>query len=304
MATHENGAVPILVLLVALIVAIFGGYYVLSKGMIPGAPAVPAIPGLALAPPRATEKDFAFIEDPLIRKHFVAMANVNAFRTTMELTGKGGQNVSDVEMSGDNVKFYTSEVQNGKPSGEMISIGDTTYLKDYKDNAWWKQVSKPDVTPTPGETPAAKPEDFKTVYEDNRTMTYEKQGEESCMPAGRPAADLICYKYKEIDPKSPDTSRVFWFDKNKLLLRREETGFGEFKGMTSYEYDNIHVSAPTPTKNVPEGKSIYDYMTFGNPDYIPAALPQTQTAPVFTPPTDTSAVDQAPADPGTGDASQ
>jgi hypothetical protein len=77
-------------------------------------------------------------------------------------------------------------------------------------------------------------------------------GEESC-------GTLTCYKYQE-GSDADDTTRIFWFDTKDLLLRKEQTGFGEFVSVSEYSYDNINVSAPSPTKPVPEGKSIYDMM--------------------------------------------
>ena len=298
-----NAGLLVLVIILILIVAGLAGAYVLKSFNV--GIQLPALPGLPAMTPRATEKDFAFIDDPLIRKHFVAMANVSKFRIKMELTGKGGQQVSEVELTGNDVKYSSWEENSGKKSNELISIGDTTYLRDYKDNTWWKQVAKPEATPTPGETPTSvQPENFKTTYEENKKLTYKKLGEEAC-------GSLTCYKYEEDDPSQPDNTRVFWFDKGQLLLRKEETGFGEFRGTTTYEYDNVNVSAPSPTKDVPAGRSIYEYMTAGDAGSMPVLqqpATQVQTMPQYVapsveenPPVDTSSQDQMPADTGSGD---
>ena len=260
MATKKG--LPVLVIIVAILAAFGGGYYVLSSGMLPGGP---AIPGISTAS-RATEKDFAFIEDPLIRKHFVAMANTRAFRSRgRDIIGaEGSFNVFEVEIQGDMDGFYNWHEDNGKKNGEMISIGDTTYVKDYKDNTWWKQTVKPEEKPQNEDVGEREPKDFKEEFKslEGKAPTYEKLGEEKC-------DGLMCYKYKEVDTEIPEASRTFWFDKTKFLLRKEEYGFGEWRISATYEYGNIRITAPSPTKDVPEGKSVYEYL--GGGGGIPAS---------------------------------
>lgn len=263
MAKSEKGAVPIVLVLLVLAAIVGGGYYLASSGNLPV-----SVPGVSVMP-RATEKDFSFIDDPLIRKHFAAQANVTAFRSkTHDLIGAAGSfNVFEVQIKGNDALFYNWHEDSGKKGGELISIGDTTYIKDYKDNAWWKQTLKPAAKPKNEDEGQREPQDFKDEYEKDRKLTYKKLGEEACPPAGG------CYKYEEVDPKNPEAKRIFWFDKDKFLLRKEESGFGEWRGTTEYEYNAINIQPPSPTKDVHEGRNIYEYMGTGAPIPMPSFAP-------------------------------
>jgi hypothetical protein len=209
---------------------------------------------------RVKESDFSFIDDPLIRKHFAAQANQSTFRVTThaDIGTKGSSQVSEMQLVGDDMRFHSWQEIGGKKQGEMIAIGDTTYVKDAKENVWWKQTVKPEEQKEMDSQLEIKTEDFKEEYTKDRKMTYKKLGEESC-------GDLACYKYEEIDPESKEGHRIFWFDTKELLMRKEESGYGEWRGTSVYEYDGISVTAPSPVKEVPAGKSVYDYMYQGEP---------------------------------------
>lgn len=254
---------PVLIILIVLAVVGGGGYFLIQSGKLSG-PAS-SLPGASLFIPKATEKDFAFIEDPLIRKHFAAQANVTAFRSRSHdlIAQAGSYNVFEVQAQGDDAAFYNWHEDDGKKNGELISIGNTTYVKDYKDGAWWKQTLKPEEKPKNEDEGAREPQNFEEEYKEDRKLTYQKLGEEACGPST--GSGLTCYKYKEVDPKNPEASRIFWFDKGKFLLRREESGFGEWRAAIEYSYDGINIRVPSPTKEVPEGKNIYEYLYPGAP---------------------------------------
>ncbi len=252
MSGNRKGFAPLLVIVIVAVVALVGGYFLVKSGSI-------TIPGVSqLVAPRATEKDFEFISDPLIRKHFVAMANATAYRIKSSSSGRGEIiSTSEIQLSGNDFKYKTTESQNGKEVSQIISIGDTTYLKDYSDGKWWKQVQKA-ATPAPGATaePAATPVDFKQDLEKNQGLIYKSLGQEAC-------GNLTCYKYEETDPKNSGGKRTFWFDTQQFLLRKEVSGFGEFTATNEYSYDGISISAPSPTKDVPQGHDIFEYMNQG-----------------------------------------
>lgn len=244
-----SSRIRIILIVVALIILVGGGFYFLTKsGNSP-------LSG-SLLTPRATEKDFEFIKDPLIRKHFVAMANQTSFRMKMTSTGKDQtSSTTEMQLKGESFAFHSTEERDGKDISQIISIGDTTYIKDYQDSKWWKQTAKHDKTilsVTPEEQ--YKPEDFKEEFTKKKQAEYKQLGKEPC-------DDLTCYKYQEVDPENNDGSaRIFWFDDSKYLLRKEEYSYGVFKTTSLYSYNNISVNPPSPTKDVPEGKDIYEYM--------------------------------------------
>lgn len=253
---------PIILVIVVLfflfLVAGIAGLYFVKSFNLPISlpvklPGIVGMPGTAL---RATENDFSFIEDTTLRKHMAAQANAAEFRVRSRdaVSAEGFAQVFEVRIQGEEMAYAMWQDVSGKKSGEFISIGKTTFAKDYKDNTWWKQTDTPEAKPT-GEEPQPEPVDFKKEYEDlkSKPPKFEKLGEEAC-------GSLTCYKYTEVNSETPEASRLFWFDTKKFLLRKEESGYGEWRAFTDYGYDGINVKAPTPTKDVPEGKNIYEYM--------------------------------------------
>ena len=255
MATKNRGISSIIIVVIILVIALAaGGYLYLSKS----SSGLPASLPFVNSRPKVSEKDFNFISDPLVRKNFVAMANQDRFRIKSTSSGKGN-GISTVMMEMQGNQYNTDIIQTdeaGKKMMHMIVIGDTTYAKDYKNNIWWKQVAKP-VTITPTGTPAQEeavptPESFKDEYAKKQSFQYKRLGTESC------DGGLTCYKYLETDPANNGATRTFWFDNQQYLLRKEVMAEGEFTTTNIYSYDNINISAPSPTKDVPEGKSVYE----------------------------------------------
>ena len=208
-----------------------------------------SLPGVT---PRATEADFAFIQDPILKKHFVAQANQMAYRiATQDPTG--GTQTTEMQFQGEKFKY---RMANSKPQSDTITIDDTTYVKDFSDNSWWMQqaakLDQPEATELPEQ-----PEDFKQDYLNNQQMQYKALGEEAC-------GSLACHKYEETDPNQGGYKRVFWFDTKDFLLRKEQVSYGgKLSGTNEYSYDNVAVNVPSPTKPVPEGRNIYEYMFGG-----------------------------------------
>lgn len=249
MYKNSKGFSPIILILVVLLV-LGGGYFFLSKS------GTVNLPGTSNLIQRATEKDFEFVKDPLVKKHFVAQANQGSFRTKNISSGRGEDvSVSEVEIKGENFNYgLITQDKSGKEKTHLIVIGDTTYVKDYKDNKWWKQVAKKEEVKDEKEQ-EAKPQDFKEEFSKKKDVEYKQLGTELC-------DSFTCYKYQEIDPENKEGKRTFWFDNQNYLLRKEEYTFGEFTTTVAYSYDNISIDAPSETKDVPEGKNIYEYLYY------------------------------------------
>lgn len=248
---QSGNAILIIVVLVA-VAAIAGGFFLMKQG-------VPlSIPGISQLTPRATEKDFEFITDANLRKHFVAQTNQTTYRTTSLSSGAGLTFISEVQIVGENFNHRETRKDGNKDIFDTITLGDTIYVKDYTDGKWWKQTLKPEPTSnTEQEEAPTKPVDLKEEYSKDTTK-YTFIGKEPC-------GNLTCFKYEATYQDEGGGKRTFWFDDKKYLLRKERSGFGEFSVDIEYSYDGINVRPPTPTKDVPEGKSIYDYY-FGTPD--------------------------------------
>lgn len=264
--SNQKGFSPIIIIVVVVVIAI-GGVLLLSKGSIPGGP---VLPGLTQ---RATEADFAFIEDENLRKHFVAQSNQTTYRTKTYSDAADLTFVMEIEVKGES--FNTRDVEYQPADQETrhkIQLGDAIYVKDYSDNKWWKQT----LEPLPEETPPQdlpeeeEPKDFKEEYS-QPDLEFKFLGKEACGPSA--GSGLTCFKYEQLNggPEEMAFNRIFWFDDQKYLLRKEETTVGEFGTSVEYSYDGINLVPPSPTKDVPTGKSIYDYYYgYGDNQAIPA----------------------------------
>ncbi|MBI2621762.1 MAG: hypothetical protein HYW63_03940 [Candidatus Levybacteria bacterium] len=211
---------------------------------------------------KATEKDFSFIKDAKLQKHLVAQANQTKMRSksygTQELAqDPSASNYFEIDMSGSISNSSTWLEKNSQRDFELISHSGVIYIKDYSDNTWWKQaMSQEDIQDFLLQNQTAPPLDLGAIPGAIDSSNFEALGQETC--PGTPA--LTCYKYRQkgLDP-DPAFDRIFWFDTNQYLLRHEEGGFGEFRSFIDYSYDNINITAPSKTKNVPEGDSIKFY---------------------------------------------
>lgn len=264
MPISSKGAANVFVIIAIVAAVAVGGYFLMQKGGLP----TPSGGGTTLTQ-RATEADFEFIEDPTLRKHFVAQANQTTYRTKSTGSGSGLTIVNEVQIKGDS--FNTSEVQSdgNKEIKHTITIGDTIYLKDYSDKKWWKQEVKYEPTKDEG-VEKEEPVDFKEEYS-KPNLEFKSLGKEAC-------GNLTCFKYEQYDPENPEVKRTFWFDNKEYLLRKEQGGFGEFISTIEYTYDGINVQTPSPIKDVPEGRSIYEYSS-GSAPTAPAIPSTTEQMP-------------------------
>ncbi len=211
-----------------------------------------------------TEQELAGIKDPLIRKYMIAQSGQTAFRVRTKMDAKSDVlNVTEIQFSGTSMGFHTYADKAGTHSREMIILGDTTYVKDQKDGSWWKQVAKPAASSSPTAAfQMPKVEDFKDQFvKDQATTTYTAMGTESC-------GSMTCYKYEEKKSDDRESLHTFWFDNKQYLLRKDIVASESFSTTNEYSYDNVSVSAPTPTKDVPEGTSIYMYLVDRGDDGI------------------------------------
>jgi hypothetical protein len=232
---------------------------------------------------KATENDFAGIQDPLLRKFYVAQSNITKIRTKLPVGDlPGAVMVYELETTGGISSGKSNgsvwREQNGKKSSEYMTIGDTTYVKDYSDNKWWTQTKKPEPVQKDTTQTAPLKQEFENLANQptpDPSTVPQKIGQEPCPNI----SSLTCYKYSESNTFAGSTSKtIFWFDDKDYLRRKEMQENGT--GWTEYEYDNINIQAPSPTKEVPAGKDISEYMA---QSYLQGITPQ-QNIPVQEPP--------------------
>lgn len=257
-----KGKTPLIVGIIVILVVAAGvtAYMSSSKFSTSGNP-ISSLSGALSGQKMATEADFAAIEDPLLRKHFAAQANARAYRVTSQSDGQGDEmsSIMEFSMNGSSFAYRMQQLLNANPQTDMIVIDDTTYVKDFKDGSWWmqkNQASDSSIDNDADAMAAPTPEPLAELYADKQAQEFRSLGEEAC-------GSLTCHKYEEVYTDESQR-RVFWFDTKSYLLRRDEVGFGEFTTVNTYVYENVSVQAPSSTKEVPAGKSIYEYMVFGD----------------------------------------
>jgi hypothetical protein len=250
-AYRQAGIAHIALIVVVIVIAIAAVGFFALKGPSGTSP----LSSLGGGAPKVTEDFFSYVEDPLVRKHYTAQANVSTYRIREKSNAFETENVivteSQVTSSGD-FNIHKWEEKGGARTKESIQIGETVYYKDESDGVWWMQTLAPEVIE---EQSVNYDLDSYDPIEQTELpkVTHKSLGQEAC-------GALTCHKYEESLEDLPEAPRLIWFDTSQFLLRREEVGFGEFRIENEYSYDNINIQAPSPTKPVPEGRDIYDYM--------------------------------------------
>lgn len=227
---NQKGLAPVAIIAIVVVVALVGGYFLLNKGG--GTPSIPGVPAIGLNPN-------CKFNDPDLCKFINNFKQTKDYSVKSTTSDKSGMKMEmTFEGSGDD-KSHMMNSENGKESYNVITIGDTTYTKDYSDNKWWKQVSAK-ASPEAGND--FKSEIDKSDQPEDKT-TYKKIGMEAC-------ESMQCFKYQVIDPTSSDTTQYIWFDNRDYQLRKMRVE-GKDGSVTEsvFAYSGVNISAPSPTKD-------------------------------------------------------
>lgn len=177
--------------------------------------------------------------DPDLCK-FINAWKTNEYYTVTSETMSDGKKVSSVFKSEGKDKSQVTILTDGKESYSTISIGDTTYIRDYADGKWTKFVSQPNDTI----------ERFESDYnfdekadQTEDTTTYKKIGTEAC-------GDLTCFKYQVIDPNAAEGTQYIYFDNKQYQLRKTRTENKDGAVFeTTFDYSRFAITEPSPIKD-------------------------------------------------------
>ena len=135
--------------------------------------------------------------------------------------------------------------ENGKEVSNMITIGNTTYIKDYSDNKWWKQTS-PD---TPEDTIKDVAPILDNIKDSNGFGEFKDNNQYKFI-GKEPCEKLTCFKYQIVSEAAGSDVEIFvWFDDKKFLTRKETTKTPDGEITESiYNYGKIDIKEPSPTK--------------------------------------------------------
>lgn len=227
----------LIVVIVALILIGGGGYYFFSQktGI--------ALPGM-IAPLNPNCK----YNDPNLCKFLNNWKEIKDYTVTSTGTFEGKTSESIMKLNGAGDTHLLSKTD-GKEDYNMISIGDTSYTKDYSDEKWWKTVTKAVTTDT--KTTDIKNEfNFDSKEVEDKT-TYTANGKESC-------GDKTCFKYEVVNPDVTDSTEFILFDDREYRLRKTISTSKGTSSESTFSYDNVTISAPSPTKDAGDGSGMYN----------------------------------------------
>lgn len=262
----------VLAILIGILVLGGGGYFAYNR-FVKGESGIPAVlTGKTLNPNcKYNDPDLCkFINGWKENKYYTANDN------STDKAGK--QSKAIFKIVGDDrsqMIFYEGD----KEVMNTISIGDTTYTKDYSDNKWWKQTSKPADSEISNKESEFKFDDKAEETEDK--TTYKKIGKEAC-------GKYTCFKYQVIDPAATDSTQYIYFDDKQYQLRKMRTELKDGAvSETTFDYSRISISEPSPTK---EGSP------YGNITIPSTSTPSTNTTPQITIPTSIPTEESIPTD--------
>ncbi len=171
--------------------------------------------------------------------------------TTTESDGKTSTML--IKADGENKSHFK---MTGEVEYEVITIDGTTYTKA-ANGTWWKQTAKNNAASDLEGEAKVDFEEPKTTTEDK--SKYVKEGKEKC-------GSLMCFKYKLT---ADGTTTYMWFDDKDYLLRRSLVEMEGGKTDSSYSYDNVTVSVPSPVKDLAENQYLMPGQS--EPTTIPSA---------------------------------
>ncbi|MFA5932693.1 MAG: hypothetical protein WCV81_00335 [Microgenomates group bacterium] len=233
--SKQAGVAPIAIIIAVVVVLLAGGgYFLASKsGSLPSS--VPGLPGGISLNPDCKHND------PDLCKFLNNANSIKDYSIKGVYTAPQVKSESLFEISGED-KFHMVTSENGKESYNVITLGDTTYTKDYIDNKWWKQKATKQVEDIKNQsefkvTTDSKPEEDKT--------TYKSMGKEAC-------GSKQCFKYQQINPDMKDAVEYIWFDDKEYLVRRQRVEAAGTVSESEFSYGKISINEPSPVK---EGSS-------------------------------------------------
>ncbi|MCL5407297.1 MAG: hypothetical protein M1429_02265 [Patescibacteria group bacterium] len=172
--------------------------------------------------------------DPDLCKFINGWKEIKYYTINSNDVNEGVQTQTVFKLANDKTQIISS--QGGKEVYNVITIGDTTYTKDFNDNQWWKMTAKPTETASPSE------QDQPNFNESDQT-TYQKIGTDAC-------GNLTCFKYQEIDPNITDSTQYIYFDNKDYQLRKMSTvGKNGSSSEATIDYAKISISEPSPVKS-------------------------------------------------------
>jgi hypothetical protein len=244
--SKQSGLAPIIILAVVAILLLGGGGYAFLQTK--GASSNPITDVANSVVNKVTLNPNCKENDPELCKflnNWKVMKEYSVTSTSSDKSGKKSE--SKFELSGED-KFHMMMSIDGKEISNLITIGDVTYTKDYSDNKWWKQKAEKQK-----EDSLTKQFDFDESDNPSQKVedktTYKAEGKEAC-------GSLQCFKYQVMEGNTTDSKEYIFFDDRDYLLRKMQIIDKEGTTESTFAYNGIKISEPSPTKDAKPGQLI------------------------------------------------
>jgi hypothetical protein len=243
---NSDGLTPIIIVaIVAVLLAIGGGFYFMSQKNGGSNPLANLTEGNPLA--KVTLNPNCKYNDPELCK-FMNNMMVKKDQSIKTVSTMGGMNMESLYESSGEDKFRMSSKLNGKENSNMISIGETTYTLDYNDNKWWKVTLKKEELDMKIEESDTGKFEFPDEEVEDKTQ-YKFIAKEAC-------GNKQCFKYEIVSPEMPEGKQYIWFDDSEYLMRKMRMESKEGTMESTYSYDNVNISVPSPIKEAAPGAAM------------------------------------------------
>lgn len=244
-AKGGGGGKAVVFIIIILVIIVLGGGYVAYAKLVKKASSL----GAVFSPATLKLDPNCKYNDPDLCKFMNNWKSVDDMIVTSDSTGSDGKGSTlTLKIKGsDKDQMIVTEA--GKETYNYITIGNTSYTKDYTDNKWFKYTYSADKDLVKSEESKI---DFDAKEENVADKTtYQKIGTEAC-------GKYTCFKYQVIDPAVTDSTEYIYFDNKEYLLRktRSEAKDGSISE-AAFDYSNFSISEPSPVKE-------------GNPYEVPA----------------------------------
>lgn len=190
---------------------------------------------------------------------FFASYKIQNYYTINTVSEEDGKKTTSVmKMEGED---KTHLQLGGDSPYEVITIGNTSYIKG-ADGTWWKRTTTETDTTNDYKTNIDTDFDEPKTAESARS-TFKKLGKEKC-------GHLTCFKYQQIESiENTPITMYFWFDDKDYQMRRTVQESDNYKADSTYSYAKISITEPSPVKELADNQ----YLLPGQSE--PTTLPTT-----------------------------
>ena len=242
--SNQSGIAMLLIIAAVVLIAAIGGvgYYVMNQTKKSDTKSADPV-NLAQPKTALDNSDFkCTYSDKDICKVLTNFRSNKSYSMTMDMSRPDGStSKSKINVDGDN-KHITTQL-NGTAVEYIILQNGDIYTKSTT-GTWYRTPANTENSPSNNiKDSVITPSELFAGDKALSTTTFAKIGQESC-------GNLKCLKYKLNDSTVPEDIFI-WFDTQEHQMRKVDySQYKEDGFVLTFEYKNIKVVAPSPSKNL------------------------------------------------------